>query len=178
MAVLPIVLYPDPILREKPEKIVDFDANLRDLAKNMLETLYDSRAVGLAANQIGERIRMLVLDCSDDNSQPMVIINPVITQATGEKINSEGCMSFPGFYVRVKRAETIELDYQDAHGHPQHLTATGLLAVCIQHELDHLNGKLFIDYLSPLKLKMLNSKLNRVKKLQKKQAASSTFFYG
>jgi len=163
MALLHILQYPHPGLREKAQPISVFEKSITQLANNMLETMYDAPGIGLAATQINQAKQLIVIDISETKDNPLVIINPVIVEQSGEVLNEEGCLSFPGIYANVRRAEQVSLDYQDINGEKQHLDADGLLAICIQHEMDHLQGKVFVDYLSSLKR-------NRIRKqLEKKQ---------
>jgi peptide deformylase len=163
MALLHILEYPHPGLREKAQPIEKIDNQITQLAEDMLETMYEAPGIGLAATQVHVAKQLLVIDISDDKNQPLVIINPKIVHEDGHQTYEEGCLSFPGVYAKVERAEEITLEYMDLEGEQQTLEATGLLAICIQHEMDHLNGKVFVDYLSPLKR-------NRIRKtLEKRQ---------
>ena len=162
MAILEILEYPHPGLREKAAPVTEFDTSIAQLSEDMLETMYKAPGIGLAATQVNVPMQLLVTDISDDKSEPMVIINPEILEQDGSKINEEGCLSFPGIYAKVPRAEKIKLKYQDVKGDEQVLEAEGLLAICIQHEMDHLDGKVFVDYLSTLKR-------NRIRKILEKR---------
>lgn len=163
MALLHILQYPHPGLREKAQPIVAFEKSITQLAEDMLETMYDAPGIGLAATQVHVDKQLIVIDTSDNKDQPMIIINPSIIEKSGDIINEEGCLSFPGIYANVERFEFITLEYQDVDGIKQRIEADGLLAICIQHEMDHLKGKVFVDYLSSLKR-------NRIRKqLEKKQ---------
>ena len=163
MALLHILQYPHPGLREKAKPISVFEKSITILANNMLETMYDAPGIGLAATQVNVAKQLIVIDTSENKDSPLIIINPKIIEKSGEIINEEGCLSFPGVYAKVLRAETLTLEYQDVEGNQQRLEADDLLAICIQHEIDHLEGKVFVDYLSPLKR-------NRIRKqLEKKQ---------
>lgn len=161
MALLQILEYPHPGLREKAQPVTVFDESLKQLADNMLETMYQAPGIGLAATQVNVAKQLLVLDLSETKDSPMVIINPKITAKTGEIINEEGCLSFPGIYAKVNRAEHIHLEYQDLDGNPQELDADELLSICIQHEIDHLQGKVFVDYLSSLKRNRIRKQLEK-----------------
>lgn len=169
MAQLPIREYPDPVLRIKTQPIKVFDQALQTLIDDMIETMYAAPGIGLAAPQVGVSKRMMVIDVSEDQTQPLVFINPEVIEARGEEVMEEGCLSFPGLYATVQRANEIKIRALDRHGKTFELDTGGLLAVCIQHELDHLAGKLFIDYLSPYKRQWLLKKLT---KLTKQQAAA------
>ena len=161
MSLLTILEFPDPRLRTKAQPVSTFDRGLKTLAADMLETMYDAPGIGLAASQVDRHIQMLVLDVSEDKNTPMIIINPRILESEGTETCQEGCLSVPGIFADVDRAERIRLAAQDVEGNPIELEADGLLAVCIQHEMDHLIGKLFVDYLSPLKRDMVRKKLEK-----------------
>ncbi|MEO7012728.1 MAG: peptide deformylase [Dokdonella sp.] len=161
MSLLTILEFPDPRLRTKAQPVSTFDRALKTLAADMLETMYDAPGIGLAASQVDRHIQMLVLDVSEDKNTPMIIINPRILESEGTETCQEGCLSVPGIFADVERAEQIRLAAQDVEGNPIELEADGLLAVCIQHEMDHLIGKLFVDYLSPLKRDMVRKKLEK-----------------
>ena len=171
MAIREILTAPDPRLREisKPVELVDDD--IRELMDDMLETMYDAPGIGLAAIQVGVPLRVIVMDLADKDEEPdpRFFINPVISNpATETKPYDEGCLSVPAFYEEVDRPETCVVDYLDRDGTPQRLEAEGLLAVCIQHEMDHLNGVLFIDHLSRLKRDRILRKLKK----EQRQAVS------
>jgi peptide deformylase len=168
MALLNILHFPDPRLRTVAKPVTDFDDELRQLVSDMFETMYEAPGIGLAATQVDRHIRLLVMDVSDDRSKPRCLINPEIVGADGEEEMDEGCLSVPGFYERVRRAERIRVRAHDQHGEVAEFDADGLEAVCIQHEMDHLEGKLFVDYLSNLKRNRIRSKLLK----QHKQKAS------
>lgn len=160
MALLPILEFPDPRLRKIAAPVADFDDCLRALVDNMLETMYQREGIGLAATQVNVRKRVLVLDISEDKDSPQVLINPefdVIEEELQEY--REGCLSVPGFFEDVSRPRAIRVRARDPRGEPYEMEARGLLAVCIQHEIDHLDGKLFVDYLSPLKRQRIRGKL-------------------
>ena len=169
MSLLPILEFPDPRLRTKAQAVTRFDAALKKLAEDMLETMYDAPGIGLAASQVDRHIQMLVLDVSEEKDAPMTIVNPRILEREGSETCQEGCLSVPGIFADVERAERIRIAAQDVLGNPIELEADGLLAVCIQHEMDHLIGKLFVDYLSPLKRDMVRKKLEK----QRRHAGSS-----
>jgi len=164
MALLEVLCFPDKRLRTVAKPVEQITEELKKLAENMIETMYEEDGVGLAATQINFHQRLVVIDVSQDRDQPMVIINPVIVEHSGEEISEEGCLSVPETNAEVKRAELVTLEYLDLEGQQQVLKADGLLAVCIQHEIDHLDGKLFIDYLSPLKQKRIKTKLEKLQR--------------
>jgi peptide deformylase len=159
MAVLEILHFPDPRLRTRAQPVARVDETTRRLVDDMLETMYQAPGIGLAATQVNVPWRVLVLDLSEDRSAPRCFINPEILARDGEEEAEEGCLSVPGVYDRVRRAERIRVRALDRHGQPFELEADGLLAVCIQHEIDHLDGKLFVDYLSSLKRQRIRKKL-------------------
>ena len=159
MALLNILHFPDPRLRTVAKPVTEFDDELRQLVSDMFETMYEAPGIGLAATQVDRHIRLLVLDVSEERNRPRCLINPEIIEADGEEEMDEGCLSVPGFYERVRRAERIRVRAQDEHGEVSEFDADGLEAVCIQHEMDHLEGKLFVDYLSNLKRNRIRSKL-------------------
>lgn len=163
MALLPILEFPDPRLRTVAEPVTEFNDELRQLVKDMFETMYDAPGIGLAASQINVHQRIITIDVSEDKNAPMVVINPQVEPLTDETEKmQEGCLSVPGFYEDVVRPNRIRLTAQNEHGEEYTLEADDLLAVCIQHEIDHLDGKLFVDYLSPLKRNRIRSKLEKL----------------
>jgi len=164
MALLNILHFPDPRLRTVAEPVTEFDDSLRQLVSDMFETMYEAPGIGLAATQVDRHIRLLVLDVSETRSRPRCLINPQILEADGEEEMDEGCLSVPGFYEKVRRAEHIRVRAQDQFGETREFEAEGLEAVCIQHEMDHLEGKLFVDYLSGLKRNRIRSKLVKMQK--------------
>ena len=159
MAKLPILEFPDPRLRTVARPVETVDDQLRRLIDDMFETMYAAPGIGLAATQVDVHQRLLVLDVSEDKSRPMVFINPEILAAEGEQVCQEGCLSVPGIYADVKRAARVRAKALDRDGKPFDIEADGLLAVCIQHEMDHLAGKVFVDYLSPIKREQVRKKL-------------------
>jgi peptide deformylase len=167
MALLPILEFPDPRLRTRAATVdaaqvatPEFQALLDD----MFETMYAAPGIGLAASQVDTHLRFMVIDVSEGKDQPLVFINPEIVARDGEQVYQEGCLSVPGIFADVTRADAITVRYLDRDGRAQELAADGLLAVCIQHEMDHLEGKLFVDYLSPLKREMVRKKLAKQRK--------------
>ena len=168
MAKLPILHFPDPRLRTKAKPVAVVDDAIRQLISDMFETMYDAPGIGLAATQVNHHIRLMVMDITEDKSQPLVFINPKVTPLTEDKAPyEEGCLSVPTVYDMVDRPTRVRVEALNELGEAFSLEADGLLAVCIQHELDHLDGKLFVDYLSSLKRQRIKSKLQ---KLQKQQA--------
>ena len=168
MAQLTILEFPDPRLRTKavpvdPTQVVTPD--FQRLLDDMFETMYEAPGIGLAASQVDVHQRFMVIDVSEDKSGPQVFINPEILAKVGEQVYQEGCLSVPGIFADVTRADAIDVRFIDRNGQAQELHADGLLAVCIQHEMDHLDGKLFVDYLSPLKREMVRKKLAKQRKL-------------
>lgn len=160
MALLPILCYPDPKLHKVAKPVQQVDARIRTLVADMLETMYDASGIGLAATQVDVHERVIVIDVSEERNQPLVLINPEITWASPEKQqNDEGCLSVPGIYDGVERASSIKVRAIDADGNSREIAADGLLSVCIQHEMDHLVGKVFVEYLSPLKRNRIKTKM-------------------
>lgn len=171
MAKLTILEYPDPRLRTIAEPVENVDDEIRSTIDDMFETMYDAPGIGLAATQVNIHKQIVTIDLSEEQNEPLVLINPSfeVLDAEQEKYQ-EGCLSVPGFFEDVKRPQKILLKALNYQGEAYELEAEGLLAVCIQHELDHLNGKLFVDYLSMLKRNRIKSKLEKIHKLQEKQA--------
>ena len=170
MAKLNILEFPDSRLRTVAKKVESFDEKLKILVNDMTETMYLAHGIGLAATQVDVHKRLLVLDISEDRDQPRVYINPEITATEGEQKCEEGCLSVPGVYANVKRAEIVQIKAQDVDGNSFEEQLEGLHAVCIQHEIDHLEGRLFVDYLSPLKRNMVRKKLEKQRKVAVKEA--------
>ena len=166
MARLKILEFPDPRLRTKAVPVEQVDAALNTLIDDMFETMYAAPGIGLAATQVDVHKRFLVADVSPDQSDPHAFINPVIIEKDGVTTTEEGCLTVPGYYEDVKRAEQIRLRYLDRDGNEQELQAEGLLAVCIQHEIDHLDGKLFVDYLSEAKRQRIRKRLEKDRRHQ------------
>ena len=159
MALLPILRFPDSRLRKVAAPVTKIDDRIRRLAADMAETMYEAPGIGLAATQVDVHKRLVVIDVSEDKSQLRVFVNPEVESAEGLALGEEGCLSVPGIYDKVERAERVCVRYLDLDGNAQVLTAEGLLAVCIQHEIDHLDGKVFVDHLSQLKQTRIKSKL-------------------
>ena len=161
---LDILTFPDPRLRKKAQPIERFDENLKDVAKKMLHTMYADKGIGLAATQVNYHERLIVIDVSENQDEPIYIVNPSYEVLDSSPESSkEGCLSIPTFQQEVLRAKKIELSYQDLDGKPHKLTAEGLFGYCIQHEIDHLNGKLIVDYASSLKRSRIKAKLLKTK---------------
>ena len=160
MALLPILRYPDPRLHKVAQPVQAFDARLQQTIDDMFETMYEAKGIGLAATQVDVHQRLIVIDVSEERDQPLVLINPEITWASPERAKGdEGCLSVPGIYDGVERSTSVKVKALDRHGKEQQIEATELLAICIQHEMDHLMGKVFVEYLSPLKQGRIKTKL-------------------
>lgn len=164
MSLLNILHFPDKRLRLKAQEVTNFDAPLRALVADMFDTMYKALGIGLAANQVNILKRLLVMDVSENKDEPLCLINPKIIASEGEEESDEGCLSVPGFYEKIKRFEKITVKAKNAQGEEIEVEAEGLKAVCIQHEMDHLDGKLFVDYLSSLKRSRIQKKLEKQKK--------------
>ncbi|NGX17655.1 peptide deformylase [Wenzhouxiangella sp. XN24] len=171
MAILKILEYPDPRLRTKAEPVLVVDDELRQLAADMLETMYAAPGIGLAATQVNVHRRMLVADVSEKQDTPHVFINPVIVERLGTEAMEEGCLSVPGFYETVTRAEWVRVRALGLDGEPFEQELDGLLAVCVQHEIDHLDGKLFVDYLSDLKRQRLRKRIEKERRQKEPDSA-------
>lgn len=169
MSTLNIIEFPDPRLRMKAAPVTVFDAKLKQFVADMLETMYAANGVGLAATQVAVQQRVLVIDMSDERNQPLVLINAEILEKGGTQVYQEGCLSFPGIYADVTRALDVKVKAHDVDGKEFIYSAEGPLAVAVQHEMDHLDGKVFVDYLSPLKRSLLLKRLEK----HRKQAASA-----
>ncbi|MGI9025337.1 MAG: peptide deformylase [Burkholderiaceae bacterium] len=168
MALLPILHYPDPRLRKIAKPVAQFDERIRALVANMAHTMYEAQGVGLAATQIDVHERVIVIDISDTRDDLRVFINPRIVAASpNRRLAEEGCLSVPGVYDEVERPESVTVEAQDERGRSFRIDAEGLLAVCVQHEMDHLTGKVFVEYLSPLKQTRIR---NRMRKLDRDSA--------
>ena len=161
MSILNILQFPDPRLREKAQPVTVVDDEVRQLADDMIETMYASQGIGLAATQVGVAKRVVVIDVSDGERNPQVFINPEVVSGDGEAEIEEGCLSVPGYYEPVKRLGHVKLRALDRDGNPIELDADELFAICIQHEIDHLNGKLFVDYLSEVKRNRIRKRLEK-----------------
>lgn len=161
MATLDILRFPDPRLRNSAKIVKNVDGSISQLADDMLETMYKAPGIGLAATQVNVAQRVIVVDISENQDEPMVLVNPVLLETTGSEEMEEGCLSVPGFYEKVKRAEKIRVQALDRRGESFEMEMDGLLAVCVQHEIDHLDGKLFVDYLSNLKRQRIRKKLEK-----------------
>jgi peptide deformylase len=159
MALLPILRFPDPRLRKVAAPITKIDDSIRRLAADMAETMYEAPGIGLAATQVDVHKQLIVIDVSETKNELLVLINPEIVADEGFQVGEEGCLSVPGIYDKVERAEKVSVRYLDLDGQAQTIEAEGLLAVCIQHEMDHLQGKVFVDHLSQLKQTRIKSKL-------------------
>lgn len=166
MAILEVLHFPDARLRKKAAPVETIDTEIKSLAADMLDTMYAENGIGLAATQVNIQKRVVVIDLSEQRNSPMCLINPQIINSQGTEQMQEGCLSVPGYFDLVERAEKITYRYINLDGESITADADGLLAVCVQHEIDHLNGKLFIDYLSPLKRQRLRKKLEKQDKLQ------------
>ena len=168
MALLPILCYPDPRLHKVAQPVAAFDERLSALIDDMLETMYDANGIGLAATQIEVHQRLVVIDASEERNKPLVLINPEITWMSDERVKGdEGCLSVPGIYDGVERATAVKVTALDRQGQTQNIEADGLLAICIQHEMDHLKGKVFVEYLSPLKQGRIKTKMIKAQKAER-----------
>ena len=166
MALLNILEFPDSRLRTKATAVEQFDDKLRALIGDLFETMYAAPGIGLAATQVDVHKRLLVTDVTPDKSEPHALINPEILEKDGVVISDEGCLSVPGYYEEVERAEHIRVRFLDRNGEQKEMEAEGLLAICIQHEMDHLDGKLFVDYLSEAKRQRIRKKLEKGRRQQ------------
>ena len=168
MSLMTILEFPDPRLRKVAAPVAVVDDSIREILDNMIETMYDAEGIGLAATQVNVHKRMLVMDISEDHAEPIIFINPEITVLDPEPMGyEEGCLSVPGYYEMVTRPRKVLIKALDRNGNPFEIEAEGILAVCIQHEIDHLDGKLFVDYLSTLKRQRIKSKLEKEHRQQK-----------
>ena len=168
MALLPILCYPDPRLHKVAQPVAAVDDRLRALIDDMLETMYEANGIGLAATQIDVHQRLVVIDTSEERNKPLVLINPEIIWMSDERVKGdEGCLSVPGIYDGVERATAVTVTALDRDGQTQNIEAEGLLAICIQHELDHLKGKVFVEYLSPLKQGRIKTKMVKAQKTER-----------
>lgn len=161
MAILDVLQFPDERLRTVAKPIAEVNSEVKQLIADMFDTMRDEKGIGLAATQVDRHVRLVVMDVSEEQNEPRVFINPEIIAKEGSTISEEGCLSVPGNYAKVDRAEKVIVKALDGEGNEFKLEAEGLLAICIQHELDHLQGKLFVDYLSPLKRQRIRKKLEK-----------------
>ena len=164
MAKLDILTFPDPRLRNRARPVERVDAKVQGIVADMFETMYEAPGIGLAAIQADIPLRIVVIDISDEKDQPLCLINPEIIERTGEEQMEEGCLSVPGFYETVTRADRVRVRALDRHGEPFERDVDGRLAVCVQHEIDHLDGKLFVDHISALKRQRIRQKLEKEKR--------------
>lgn len=169
MSLLPVLTFPDDRLRTIAQPVNKVDAEIQQIVDDMLETMYHEEGVGLAATQVNIHRRIVVIDTSSTRDQPMVLINPEITATSGDDGIEEGCLSVPGSRAYIPRAAEVSVTALDRDGQSYRFEADGLLAICVQHELDHLNGKLFVDYLSPLKRQRIKQKLEKLQRSNQKQ---------
>ncbi|WP_462320169.1 peptide deformylase [Halochromatium sp.] len=172
MALLDILTFPDARLRRTAEPVTTVDESIRQLVDDMLETMYAAPGIGLAAIQVNVPKRVIVIDLSEDHSQPLCLINPELLEHDGLEEMDEGCLSVPGFFETVKRAERVRVRALNRDGEPFELETDGLLAVCIQHEIDHLDGRLFVDHISSLKRQRIRKKLEKEQRAPQTSAAS------
>ena len=168
MAILDVLQFTDERLRTVAKPIDEVNSEIKQLVADMFETMREEKGIGLAATQVNRHVRLVVMDVSEEQKEPRVFINPEIVNKEGSTISEEGCLSVPGNYAKVDRAEKVTVKALDGEGEPFELEADGLLAICIQHELDHLDGKLFVDYLSPLKRQRIRKKLEKEARLAAK----------
>jgi len=173
MSILKILEFPDPRLRKKAKPVEMVDDALRELIDDMFETMYAAPGIGLAATQVDVHRRLLVADVSAEKDDPWVLINPVILERDGVEVTEEGCLSVPGYYEKVERAEQVRIRYLDRHGAEREDDFEGLLAVCVQHEIDHLDGKLFVDYLSEAKRQRIRKRLLKDRKYRQEDQAAT-----
>jgi peptide deformylase len=169
LSIRTVLEFPDRRLRTKAKEVTVFDQAIKKLVADMIETMYEAKGVGLAATQINEHQRVIVIDVSEEKNEPLCLINPEIIEKEGIEESEEGCLSVPGFFENITRAEHVKIKAQDKEGEPFEMEAGELLSVCIQHEMDHLEGKLFVDYLSPLKRRRIKAKLDKIHKQEGKK---------
>ncbi|MCB1999074.1 MAG: peptide deformylase [Burkholderiaceae bacterium] len=168
MSLLPILCYPDPRLHKVAKPVQTVDARIRTLIADMFETMYDAKGIGLAATQVDVHERLIVIDTSEQRDQPLVLINPEIVWTSAEKhVNEEGCLSVPGIYDGVERFDAVRVSALDGEGTARTIEAQGMLAVCVQHEMDHLLGKVFVEYLSPLKRDRIKTKMRKLQRAER-----------
>lgn len=161
MALLSVLQFPDPLLRKKAHPVAEVDSSVRKIVDDMFETMYEQNGVGLASTQVNVQQRIIVIDVSEEHNKPLCVINPEIIHREGTQFEFEGCLSFPGVFDKVERSANIRMRALDVHGKTYELDAEGLLSICIQHEIDHLNGVLFMDHLSRLKQERVRKKLEK-----------------
>ena len=165
MALLPILCYPDPRLNKLAVPVPVVDERIRALVADMLATMYEAKGIGLAATQVDVHQRLIVMDVSEERNAPLVLINPELVWTSAERhLNEEGCLSVPGIYDGVERFDAVHVRAQDEHGEVRTIEAEGMLAICIQHEMDHLLGKVFVEYLSPLKRNRIRTKMRKLQR--------------
>ena len=165
MALLPILCYPDPRLLKVAQPVAQVDDRVRTLVADMLETMYDAKGIGLAATQVDVHERVIVIDISEERNEPLVLINPeLVWTSPGRRINEEGCLSVPGIYDGVERFEAVHVRALDQNGEARTIEAEGTLAICVQHEMDHLLGKVFVEYLSILKRNRIQTKMRKLQR--------------
>jgi peptide deformylase len=168
MSILTILCYPDPKLHKVAKPVQLVDARIKTLISDMLQTMYDAKGIGLAATQVDVHERLIVIDVSEEHNEPLVLINPELTWTSAEThLNEEGCLSVPGIYDGVQRFDSVKVTALDGEGQSRTVAAEGLLAVCIQHEMDHLMGKVFVEYLSPLKRNRIKKKMLKAQREDK-----------
>ena len=168
MSLLPIICYPDPRLHKIARPVQAVDARVRSLIADMFETMYDAKGIGLAATQVDVHERLIVIDASEQRDAPLVLVNPEIVWASSERhLNEEGCLSVPGIYDSVERFDAVRVRALDGSGVSRIVEAQGMLAVCIQHEMDHLVGKVFVEYLSPLKRDRIKTKMRKLQRAER-----------
>ena len=165
MSLLPILRFPDPRLKTVAAPVITIDNSIRHLTRDMAETMYEAPGIGLAATQVNVQQQIIVIDASETRDQLLILINPTLVESDGRQICEEGCLSVPGIYDKVERAEHVVVRYLDLQGKEQTISATGLLSVCLQHEMDHLNGRVFVDHLSVLKQTRIKAKLAKQAKV-------------
>ncbi|AQS35294.1 peptide deformylase [Shewanella psychrophila] len=169
MSLLKVLRFPDERLRTLAKPVTEFNTSLQTQIDNMFETMYEEKGIGLAATQVDFHRQLIVMDLQDEEERPKVFINLEIVASSGHFANEEGCLSVPGIYADIERAEHVTIKALDRDGNEFTLEADGLFAICLQHELDHLKGKLFVDYLSPLKRQRIKQKLEKAARLEAKQ---------
>tara|TARA_R110001599_G_scaffold324756_1_gene536726 strand:+ start:516 stop:1025 length:510 start_codon:yes stop_codon:yes gene_type:complete len=168
MSLLPILCYPDPRLHKVAKPVQAVDARIKTLIADMFETMYDAKGIGLAATQVDVHERLIVIDTSEQRDEPLVLINPKIVWTSAERhVNEEGCLSVPGIYDGVERFDAVRVNALDGNGTARTIEAQGMLAVCVQHEMDHLLGKVFVEYLSPLKRDRIKTKMRKLQRAER-----------